>query len=350
MEKNTQLTNPIVSVVIPVYCEEKYILRSLTSLYNQSCNLKLFRIIIVDNNSSDGTIGLICEFKKTHPNLSITIIHEKKQGIAYARKCGFDFAKNSEIICTIDAESYVSENFIEEIINVIRTKKCDGISWGFILDWKLLLLVSEEIRYVNNKIIKVSKRIKRIAEKLIGNSLQGSAYAITYQKYKELGGIELDYKGPLKYADDLLLSQRLKYSGGKIYLGKSVVEVSGRRLLVEPKKYLTGESHWGSEKLRFYQSYAVDNSAVGTAVELLKRRYYVVANVLIRYLLDSMIYSNIHPDNDISKNQYKLLSKYLGIKFQNPEQVTESNWSGIYEAIPVSNIEKIVNKLARTNK
>ena len=94
-----------VSVVIPVFNEEKLIARCLTALQNQT--KKPFEIIVVDNNSSDKT----AEIAKTFP---VRIVTEKKQGIISARNTGFNAAKG-DIVGRIDADTLVPPNWIEEI-------------------------------------------------------------------------------------------------------------------------------------------------------------------------------------------------------------------------------------------
>lgn len=94
-----------VSVVIPVYNEEKYLGKCLESLRNQV--EKPSEIIIVDNNCSDKTVEIAKEF-------DVKIIREKKQGITYARNTGFDAAK-SEIIARTDADSIPPHDWIAKI-------------------------------------------------------------------------------------------------------------------------------------------------------------------------------------------------------------------------------------------
>src|SRR3989304_3585243 len=59
-----------VSVVIPVYNEEKYIKNCLDSLMNQT--EKPDEIIVVDNNCTDKTVSIVKKYKR------IKIIQEKK--------------------------------------------------------------------------------------------------------------------------------------------------------------------------------------------------------------------------------------------------------------------------------
>ena len=100
-------TDPI-SVIIPVYNENKIIKECLNALLPQL--LENDEIIIVDNNSTDNTVSIIQELN--HPQ--IHIITELRQGITYARAAGFDIAKNP-IIARIDADTVVSNHWLSVI-------------------------------------------------------------------------------------------------------------------------------------------------------------------------------------------------------------------------------------------
>ena len=94
-----------VSVIIPVYNEEKYIEDCLKSLIHQT--EKPDEIIIVDNNSTDKTV----EIAKKYP---VKIVYAKEQGITPARNMGFNAAKY-EILARTDADSRVPVTWIARI-------------------------------------------------------------------------------------------------------------------------------------------------------------------------------------------------------------------------------------------
>lgn len=94
-----------VSVVIPVYNEERYLDRCLTALQKQT--LKPDEIIIVDNNSTDTS----SEIAKRY---GATVITEMTQGIMPARSRGYDAAK-SDIIARIDADTIVEPDWLERM-------------------------------------------------------------------------------------------------------------------------------------------------------------------------------------------------------------------------------------------
>jgi glycosyltransferase involved in cell wall biosynthesis len=96
------------SVVVPVYNEEKLIHKCLDALYDQK--LPIDEVIMVDNNSIDSTVKIASQYS------GLKIIKEKKQGISYARTTGFNSAKG-DVIARIDADTIVSPNWSSTIVN-----------------------------------------------------------------------------------------------------------------------------------------------------------------------------------------------------------------------------------------
>lgn len=99
-----------ISVVVPAYNEEKLLGDCLKSLQNQT--KKPFEIIVVDNNSTDGTAAIA---KK----LGAKVIKEKQQGISFSRNTGFD-AVSGDIIARIDADTIAPKDWIEKIATDIK--------------------------------------------------------------------------------------------------------------------------------------------------------------------------------------------------------------------------------------
>ena len=115
------------TLVIPAYNEEKRIRSTLSSLN------KVFRnkinILVVSNGSSDETINILENWKKTHKNLKYLDFPEKL-GKGGAILEGLKVAKN-KYIGYVDADDAFDLNYIKKIINDL--KKYDMViasKWG----------------------------------------------------------------------------------------------------------------------------------------------------------------------------------------------------------------------------
>ena len=73
---------PKVSIIVPVYNVERYIVRSMDSLVNQT--LKDIEIIVVNDGSTDNSKKLIEIYQKKYPN-KIKLVDKKNGGLSDAR-------------------------------------------------------------------------------------------------------------------------------------------------------------------------------------------------------------------------------------------------------------------------
>ncbi len=105
---------PLISVVIPTYNEEKFILGALRSLERQTLPREAYEIIIVDGHSSDRTVDLAKGYVDK-------IILQKSDGVAGARNDGVAIARG-EIIATTDADCVIPRNWLEIVLKDFKRK------------------------------------------------------------------------------------------------------------------------------------------------------------------------------------------------------------------------------------
>ena len=108
-----------VSVVIPVYNEEGSISTCLDAIAAQT--VKPFEVIVIDNNSSDDTAAIAKSY------WFVKLIREPRQGVVYARDTGFSYA-HGDIIGRIDADTVMSENWVETLLQIFACKSVDAVT------------------------------------------------------------------------------------------------------------------------------------------------------------------------------------------------------------------------------
>ena len=96
-----------ISVIIPVFNQEKYIGRCLRSILNQSIERELFEVIVINDGSTDSTIKILKNFE----NEVIIINNEKNIGLPASVNKGIKSAKGSFIV-RLDSDDYVNTNFL----------------------------------------------------------------------------------------------------------------------------------------------------------------------------------------------------------------------------------------------
>lgn len=108
------MTSPLISFVSPCCNEEAWLPRLLESINGCGGDLGLFEFIVVDNNSTDGTVPAAWELAG-RLDFSLRIVHEFRQGVSYARNAGARAARGRTLVF-LDADNVVTPGFISEIV------------------------------------------------------------------------------------------------------------------------------------------------------------------------------------------------------------------------------------------
>lgn len=98
---------PGISIIIPVFNAEKYIIRCLKSIENQS--FKNYEVIIVNDGSTDASLSIISDYAINKD--PIKIFNQKNRKAAAARNTGLQNAKG-QYIAFIDADDYVHCDYL----------------------------------------------------------------------------------------------------------------------------------------------------------------------------------------------------------------------------------------------
>jgi len=107
----THDNRPVLSIVVPVYNAESWLVRCLDSLVNQA--IKDIEIIVVDDRSTDGSLNIIREYEEKDPRIK-TIALETNCGESGARNTGLAMAAG-EYIAFVDHDDFVDIDFYEKL-------------------------------------------------------------------------------------------------------------------------------------------------------------------------------------------------------------------------------------------
>jgi dolichol-phosphate mannosyltransferase len=138
-------------IVIPTYNEKKNInilLKKLIKLYKSN-----FKILVIDDNSPDGTASEVLKFKKKYKFIQLKSRH-KKLGIGSAHKYGIKYAfKNKfKILITMDSDGTHDPKHIKKILFLI--KDYDLITTSRFSDkdslkgWPIVRIILTNIRHL----------------------------------------------------------------------------------------------------------------------------------------------------------------------------------------------------------
>lgn len=118
------MSNPKISVIVPVYNVEKYLPRCIDSILKQT--FTDFELLLIDDGSKDNS-GNICDEYAKKDN-RIKVYHKENGGVSSARNLGIINAKGKNIIY-IDGDDYFLQNALETLITwkyELNTNICVG--------------------------------------------------------------------------------------------------------------------------------------------------------------------------------------------------------------------------------
>lgn len=201
-KKNNRDTNPLVSIVIPLYNGEKYLTEALISiLYQSYTNIE---IIIVNDGSQDSGPKIVERLAKTDKR--IVLINQENTGIVGALNNGIAVARG-ELIARMDADDISFLDRIEKQVEAFNQNEdavlvCSGFE-----------VIDEESQYMYREILPMrDSEIKRIL--LLYNCIAHGSTMFKKSAFEAVGGYSADC-GP---TEDYELWGRLASTGKFIAL------------------------------------------------------------------------------------------------------------------------------------
>lgn len=110
----------LISVIIPVYNVEKYLVRCVGSVLKQS--YQNFEIILVDDGSTDSSGSICDDFAREYEN--IRTFHKPNGGLSDARNFGVERARG-DLLTFIDSDDYIDSDclsYLLELLSGARTR------------------------------------------------------------------------------------------------------------------------------------------------------------------------------------------------------------------------------------
>ena len=109
-----------VSIIVPTYNVENYIEDCLDSLVNQT--LQDIEIIVINDGSTDNTLENILKYSTKDKR--IKVLYQKNAGPSAARNKGLE-AATGEYVAFVDADDWISPNYMENLYREITQNNCD---------------------------------------------------------------------------------------------------------------------------------------------------------------------------------------------------------------------------------
>jgi len=110
----------MLSVILCTYNRERYIYNVLQSI--AAGGFGDYEIVLVNNNSTDGTESECQRFAKDHPEVAMRYCVEKQQGLSYARNRGI-VESQGEVLVYVDDDAVVNREYLQTYADFFNRNK-----------------------------------------------------------------------------------------------------------------------------------------------------------------------------------------------------------------------------------
>ena len=119
------MSQPSISVIVPVYNVEAYLPKCVESILAQT--YKNLEIILVEDGTKDASGSICDEYAKKDPR--IKVIHKENGGLSSARNAGMDIAKG-DYFGFVDSDDWIEPEFYETLLSAALKYDADLVCGG----------------------------------------------------------------------------------------------------------------------------------------------------------------------------------------------------------------------------
>lgn len=172
----------LISIIVPVYNTEKYLVQCLESLVNQT--YKNIEIIIINDGSTDNSIKIINKFKEK--DARIVVLEQSNKGVSEARNYGLK-AANGEFIMFVDSDDWIDSNTCEQTLDAIVKYKSDIVLFSYLREFgneikKSRFILPKEKLYSKQESTDLRLRLFGLFDKDLKDPSQADTLGTVYSK------------------------------------------------------------------------------------------------------------------------------------------------------------------------
>lgn len=203
----------IVSVIIPVYNEERYIENCIQSLLEQDYPQNKMEFLFLDGRSTDKTVQIIDTFLEQYSSL-IRIIENPNRTQSYAMNIGIMEAKGKYIL-RLDAHADYDKHYISECVRLLETGLYQNV--GGVADTKARSKFGEVVALMMSSRFGVGNSQFRTSD------MEGPVDTVPFGAFSKdylvsLGGFD----ERLNRNEDNEINYRIRKNGGVVYLSPKI--------------------------------------------------------------------------------------------------------------------------------
>ncbi|HFI0525472.1 TPA: glycosyltransferase [Streptococcus suis] len=167
-------SNPLVSIIIPIYNVENYLEQCIISVVHQT--YKNLEIILVNDGSPDNSFEICKQWKRKDSR--IKLINKDNGGLSDARNCGLRVA-SGELVLFVDSDDWISINMVENMVNKMIQNDVDLVVCDFIRAFPDGFMEKNNKQDFPPKVVSVEEFLKLVLEDKV---LTNHAWRRLYKK------------------------------------------------------------------------------------------------------------------------------------------------------------------------
>jgi biofilm PGA synthesis N-glycosyltransferase PgaC len=214
IKEETKKYNPLISVIIPAWNEEKGIIKTIRSVMNNDYNN--VEVVVVSDGSTDMTNALVEEFIFKHfdennhyilddipTNKRIKFIKKDNGGKGTALNEGI-INSQGEIIVTVDGDSFIHKNALKNLIKYYEDPTISGVVGNVkVANSKSIIGLTQKLEYLFGFYFKRAHAVMG-AEYIFG----GACATFRRSVFDEIGLYDTKNK-----TEDIELTMRFRFAG-----------------------------------------------------------------------------------------------------------------------------------------
>ena len=217
-------TTPLVSIIIPLFNNLHYTRACINSIVKNTLYPN-YQLILVDNNSTDGTDIYLKELKSTLPNLKI-ITNSENLGFAKANNQGAKVSDGKYLLC-LNNDTFVTTGWLKNLVELVELDG-DLVGGGSKLLYEdNTIQHSGVVSIVDNVLMpfhnftNLDKQSSMVSYPKYYNTLTAATFLIEKKIFEQIGGFNERY---INSFEDMDLCYKIKSLGKKlIYSPESIV-------------------------------------------------------------------------------------------------------------------------------
>tara|TARA_B110000046_G_C13025697_1_gene413926 strand:+ start:3919 stop:4932 length:1014 start_codon:yes stop_codon:yes gene_type:complete len=298
------MIDKLVSIILPVYNVEKYIVKCIQSILRQSYSN--FELLIVNDGTLDKSIEIAGQFKDSR----IKIFNKENGGLSDARNYGLEKV-SGEYIYFMDSDDWIEPELLTICIDAIESYNSDFIIFGYYLDRESIDGHLISTNKMNHQEFVFSKKRNDLYFETNTLGLMGYAWNKLY-KTSFLKENNLQFEKGVSLVEDILFNSRVfEISNEIVFIDKVLYHYIDRTLISLMKSF-----HENSFEL---------NVRKNRAVNCFLKEWNVDTNLKNEVLADSIVTGIRYCVNNLFAYQdnlnFKKIYNYLKTMVNHEETV-----------------------------